>query len=586
MNISEKEKRLKDLLAHNIKNEKIGTAIAITGPWGVGKTFFWNKFLKGVTQKEKEDQESFYYEASRVGYERIFDCRKYAYISLFGIENLSDLKNTICTKISFNPYAKSDTNTFEFYQLFKNIAAQFRDMKVSQYGVSASAIILESLLFLQVKNAIICFDDFERMSDKLNINDVMGLANYLKLEKNCQIILILDEDKAEGDNKKKYAEYKEKLVDETIIVNSVEPLIRANTKDIDGQLVDLMIEFAETLEVHNFRFFQKVIKLYQQFRNELSIDIALSTKEIILIRILQGYLIHDFANFEYDWEDCRYYTDRDREHWSEIKQQKYGALKKISYSFTQDDLWFYEFKKWFEQKDRVDFKKLTELATSELISEEQNQLTMEIRQLMIQWRNIETEKNFCERLHSCAIKKIGFESLENLDFCRVLLIKFGRADLSKDLRINIKHWIDARVQAKGKSFSEEVFGFGYKESNIFHRYIRILVKLNPLAGLPNLIEVVKRYVIHDTYNSEKSALVLEQADKRDWHKLFFEVFNEDLDFKEIDRLDFIKKIIRQPIKPDLNPKIRQEILEILQEKAKESELIKMNVDYIITRLDN
>jgi hypothetical protein len=55
------------------------------------------------------------------------------------------------------------------------------------------------------------------MSNKLDIKDVMGLANYLKLEKNCQIILILDEDKAEGDNKQKYADYKEKLVDETIL---------------------------------------------------------------------------------------------------------------------------------------------------------------------------------------------------------------------------------------------------------------------------------------------------------------------------------------------------------------------------------
>jgi predicted AAA+ superfamily ATPase len=43
MNISEKEERLKGILEHNIKNEKIGTAIAITGPWGVGKTFFWKR---------------------------------------------------------------------------------------------------------------------------------------------------------------------------------------------------------------------------------------------------------------------------------------------------------------------------------------------------------------------------------------------------------------------------------------------------------------------------------------------------------------------------------------------------------------
>ncbi len=38
-------------------------------------------------------------------------------------------------------------------------------------------------MFSQVKDAIICFDDFERMSNKLDIKDVMGLANYLKLEK-------------------------------------------------------------------------------------------------------------------------------------------------------------------------------------------------------------------------------------------------------------------------------------------------------------------------------------------------------------------------------------------------------------------
>jgi len=40
------------------------------------------------------------------------------------------------------------------------------------------------------------------------------------------------------------------------------------------------------------------------------------------------------------------------------------------------------------------------------------------------------------------------------------------------------------------------------------------------------------------------------------------------------------------MKPELNPKIRQEILEILQEKAAESEILKLNVDYLITRLDD
>ncbi|MFX5374133.1 hypothetical protein ABTD20_19345, partial [Acinetobacter baumannii] len=81
---------------------------------------------------------------------------------------------------------------------------------------------------------MICFDDFERMSNKLDIKDVMGLANYLKLEKNCQVILILDENKTASENKKNYAEYKEKLIDTTIPIDSVKSLIQENTEDFEG----------------------------------------------------------------------------------------------------------------------------------------------------------------------------------------------------------------------------------------------------------------------------------------------------------------------------------------------------------------
>ncbi|MGG2096856.1 P-loop NTPase fold protein [Acinetobacter haemolyticus] len=568
MNISEKEERLKGILEHNIKNEKIGTAIAITGAWGVGKTFFWKRFLDKQLSNERIYTD-----------DNVFN-RKYAYVSLFGLESLSDLKTQIYSNI------ESFHSSVEIPKWIKGLPSIFKDSRVTQLGISAPVKLIDNLMFNRVSDAIICFDDFERMSNKLDIKDVMGLANYLKLEKNCQVILILDEDKAEGDNKKKYADYKEKLIDETIVINSVEPLIRENAKDIDDQLIDLMVEFANKLEIHNFRFFQKVLKLYQQFRKELGAEIALSTKEIILVRVLQGYLIQDFTNFEYSWSDCRYYSDRDREDWSEIKQKKYIALQKISYDFTHDDLWFYEFKKWFEQKDKVDFKSLKELATSEMISEKHNQVRLEIKRLMRQWRNLEITENFCEQLHFYAIRNIGFDNLENLNLLRILLAKFGRNDLAKDLRNKIKHWIDAEIQSHGEFFAEDTFSFGYKENNLFHRYIKILAKRNPLAGLPSLIEVVKQYVVHSGYNTRTSALVLEQAGKEDWRKLLFETINYDDELKEISRLVIIRKMIRQSIEPELNQKIRQEILEVLKEKAEESELIKLNVDYIITRLDD
>nr|EHZ6835608.1 hypothetical protein [Acinetobacter baumannii] len=53
MNVLDKEKRLKELLENNIKNEKIGAVIAITGSWGIGKTFFWRNFLDKQLSDER-----------------------------------------------------------------------------------------------------------------------------------------------------------------------------------------------------------------------------------------------------------------------------------------------------------------------------------------------------------------------------------------------------------------------------------------------------------------------------------------------------------------------------------------------------
>lgn len=232
MDVLEKEKRLKELLEQNIEDEKIGTVIAITGPWGVGKSFFWKEHSKNLILN-----------------------KKYAYVSLFGLESLGDLKTQIYSNI------ESHHSPIEIPKWIKSLPSIFKDTRITQLGINAPIKLIDNLMFAQVKDAIICLDDFERMSNKLDIKDVMGLANYLKLEKNCQIILILDEEKAEENNKNKYVEYKEKLVDETLIINSVEHLVRAKSieLDIDESLIELMIEFAETLEVHNFRFFQRCL---------------------------------------------------------------------------------------------------------------------------------------------------------------------------------------------------------------------------------------------------------------------------------------------------------------------------------------
>ena len=45
------------------------------------------------------------------------------------------------------------------------------------------------------KDIIICFDDFERMSNKINLKDVLGLISEYKEQQNCHIVMILNRSK-------------------------------------------------------------------------------------------------------------------------------------------------------------------------------------------------------------------------------------------------------------------------------------------------------------------------------------------------------------------------------------------------------
>lgn len=569
MDLNDKELRLKQILEKNIREGKVGTAIAITGSWGVGKTFFWNNFLeKGISNE-------------RINHlEKILN-RKYAYISLFGIESLSDLKTQIYSNI------ENYHSSIEVPKWLKGLPSIFKDTRISGLGISAPAKLIDNLMFNQVRDAIICFDDFERMSNKLDIKDVMGLANQLKLERNCQIILILDESKTEDNNKEKYAEYKEKLIDETIKIISVEPLIRANTKDVDKKLVNLMVRFADELEIHNFRFFQKVINLYKQFRAQLPDEVAYSTKEIILIKVLQGYLIEDYGKDKgIKWDDLSLNSSLIRR---QLKQNDkidsiFEKLEKISYKLTLcEDNWSLEFKKWFEQRDQVDFEVLKKLAKSDLNSEKNNLLKDSLQDLMNKWRNLEVDENYCEELFTVVSKLVGIESLGLLEFSTILLKKFGKPELSRRLKKSIINFLKMDLEKNTLDVYEKYLRFSVERETIFHRYIKLWRFHNPLKGLPSLLDVIKAELIHGTqlrYAEE----AIKNTEEKDWEKFIFEDALADSELRYLTRAGLVDQILRNSnLRVASSSLLKTKIINILQTKMNESDSFatKENYKYVI-----
>ena len=545
MNQSE---RLKEIF---IKNENKGIAIAITGSWGVGKTFFWNEFRESYKLKNK-----------------------YVYVSLFGLESLSDLKTHIYSNIENNHSA------LEIPRWIRGLPSILKDTRISQFGISASAKVFDSLMFNQVKDAVICFDDFERMSNKLDIKDVMGLANQLKLEKNCQIILILDEDKAEGENKKKYAEYKEKLIDEEIKITSVEPLIRVNAKDIDEPLVSLMVKFADELEIHNFRFFQKVIKLYKAFRMQLPEEVADSTKKLILIRILQGYFIADFGEkYEFQWENIKLVLEEKQTGWSERKIKTYEALRTISYNFIRSDVWLIEFKKWFDQVGELDFSLLKELASSDLISEKNNKSQDDFHKCCEDFWGLKVDKQFPDNFYEKTRLVIGLENLSNLSFALKILEIFNK-DVTA-LEKEIIDWINKKME---KDISQFRINEGFGEiRTVFKDSIKNF-EFNK-ENIPQLKDALFKIYIKQAWNN-KDELSVQKASKEDWEKILFNEVSRDSRFDSINSSYMVQKVLEREKGSDLGKQIRNWITEIYHEKAEEDEFYKNYMSFLIARLHN
>jgi Cdc6-like AAA superfamily ATPase len=166
-------------------NSNQAFGIALNGKWGVGKTFFWNRLIE----------------------EKISD-KKTAYISLFGVENIFDIERKIIFQIStkdrFITSAKDKIKDFKTTLGLKD--------EDTNFGLTGSILNIGLSLFEKkdFENVIVCFDDFERISDKLKLKDVLGLISELKEQKKCTVVLILNKNELKEDDLSKY---KDKIVD-------------------------------------------------------------------------------------------------------------------------------------------------------------------------------------------------------------------------------------------------------------------------------------------------------------------------------------------------------------------------------------
>ncbi|WP_066161424.1 P-loop NTPase family protein [Aliarcobacter skirrowii] len=286
------EENLKKLFIE--KNEPF--VASISGDWGVGKTYFWkNIFL------EK--------------YKNELSKKQIAYVSLFGHNSLNDIKTDVVLQIS-----KTTKYVSKFKDKIKSIkGAVFKDEDVtlSLDGGSISAV-LSLLTQSDFKDVIICFDDFERLSSKIELKDIMGFISNLKEQKSCQVLLIMNEkelDKLGSIDGKKYSDiyklYKEKIVDYDFVysldmVNDFDVIY----KDLENK--DILKDFFKEYEISNIRVGKQIIRLLKEFNSIVtSTTLHENVKRDFIFSALSCFVFK--VKFELDFNEFsnvrKYYFD-------------------------------------------------------------------------------------------------------------------------------------------------------------------------------------------------------------------------------------------------------------------------------------
>ena len=189
---------LKEIIRSYLEEDKIDSAIFINGAWGTGKTYFWINELEPFIRNTKNTLGS-YFEPIYISLNGIssnIDIINQLSLNLFSQKYFSKLKNKIPQKIP--AIALSILNTLS--QLFlKKELKNINKIKFTD--------------FIDFKDKVLCFDDLERKSEKITLEEIIGFINTNFLENHyIKVVVIGSENDIYGkDEKERFILKKEKI---------------------------------------------------------------------------------------------------------------------------------------------------------------------------------------------------------------------------------------------------------------------------------------------------------------------------------------------------------------------------------------
>jgi hypothetical protein len=190
-------KRLNESITFYLQN-KTKYSVMITGDWGIGKSYYFKNVLRPII----EEIPSLANGSNKY---------KVVTVSLFGMKSIDDIQTDIMLSIYSilnNKYVKLVGG------LAKGVIKLFAKTNgVNEIYEAASKTKVDKSDWLDLSNLVLCFDDLERMSPNLKIDEFIGYVNNLVENENVKVIIIANESKITDPN---FKILKEKVIGNTI----------------------------------------------------------------------------------------------------------------------------------------------------------------------------------------------------------------------------------------------------------------------------------------------------------------------------------------------------------------------------------
>lgn len=316
--------QVKSVIENFVQNKR-NDLLIIKGNWGVGKTYFWQSTIAEASRKGK------------IGH------TNYSYISLFGIDSFESLKNTITANQIKSTAIGKDINTSASVLISKgkNIA---KHLEKSNYIRNFSGGLGSEFFFQFVKDAVICFDDLERKSDKFDIKEILGLASFLKEQKNCKIVFILNDGTLSDSDRESFVRHNEKVVDIELNFNPLPEEVFEYIFDESHPYFELIKYSCLVLEIKNIRILQRIKRFIEDLLPQLKNIEQIVSDQVISSIILFVWSYYDKDSETINFDFLKYFSSLNiylkKEIWnekvSEEDEIKYELLMKYNYSETDE----------------------------------------------------------------------------------------------------------------------------------------------------------------------------------------------------------------------------------------------------------